>query len=371
MSDVDRRARIVNAEPAASGEPPGLDRPAPIASVEPTASGETPGLDRPARTSNAEPIASGEMPEPGRPALIVIAGPTASGKTAVALHLARMLGGELVGCDSVQVYSGFDLGSAKPTPEELGGIPHHLIDVVPPDQPIDAMHYATLADRAIAEIASRDRVAIVVGGTGLWMRALVRGLVQVPAPDPEIRAKLEREASEIGAPALHTRLLAIDPRAAAAIHPNDELRIIRALEVHEQTGVPMGEIRRAHALGRPRYRAHILALDHDRCALHDRIDARIDAMIARGWIEETRVLLARWGRGVRAMGAVGYREIAAHHEDGVPWDETLRRIRRSTKIYARRQRTWLASDPDVTERTRPEEAISPASLARIERFLAR
>lgn len=303
------------------------------------------------------------------PRIVVIAGPTASGKTGVALAIARALGGELVGCDSVQVYRGFDVGSAKPTAAELAGIPHHLLDVVDPDQPIDAMHYASLADRAIAEIAARARVPIVVGGTGLWMRALLRGLVDVPEPDPAIRAALEREADALGPPALHARLAAIDPRAAAAIHPNDALRIVRALEVHAQTGVPMGELRHAHALGGPRYPAHVIALDRDRAELHDRIDARIDAMIAGGWLDETRALLARWGRSVRGLGAVGYRELAQHLEDGVAWDETLRRIRRSTRVYARRQRTWLASDPDVAVRAHADDVPTASGLAAIARFL--
>ena len=161
--------------------------------------------------------------------LIVIAGPTATGKTAVALELARQLDGELVGADSVQVYRGFDIGSAKPTAAELGGVPHHLIDCLDPDESIDAMGFAGLADAAIEGVAERGKRPIVVGGTGLWIRALVRGLVDVPLPDPEIRGALEAEAEARGAPSLHERLTAIDPRAAARIHPNDALRIVRAL----------------------------------------------------------------------------------------------------------------------------------------------
>jgi tRNA dimethylallyltransferase len=304
-----------------------------------------------------------------KPRLLVVAGPTASGKTAAAVELARRLGGELVGCDSVQVYRGFDVGSAKPTPAELGGIPHHLVDVADPDEAIDAMRYADLADAAIASTASRGRAPIVVGGTGLWLRALLRGLVDLPAPDPGIRARLEREARELGSLALHARLRAVDPRAAAAIHENDELRIVRALEVHEQTGEALGDLRAAHALGGRRYPALVITLDRPRDELYARIDARIDAMISAGWKEEVERLLARWGRDVRAFGSVGYREMAAHVADGVGWDDTVRAIRKSTRVYTRRQRTWLASDPDVSLRIAPADLSTPDVLGRIDRFL--
>ncbi|MBC7171604.1 MAG: tRNA (adenosine(37)-N6)-dimethylallyltransferase MiaA, partial [Polyangiaceae bacterium] len=195
------------------------------------------------------------------PRPIVIAGPTASGKTAAGLWIARHLGGELVGADSVQVYRGFDIGSAKPTEEELSGVAHHLIDIVDPDEEVDAQRYAELADAAIADIEARGRVPIVVGGTGLWIRALLRGLVSVPPVDRELRARIEAEVDQEGSPAMHARLAAVDPRAAAGIHPNDRLRIVRALEVFEQTGTPMGELRHAHALGAPRYDALFVVLD--------------------------------------------------------------------------------------------------------------
>lgn len=314
-----------------------------------------------------------------RPRVLVVAGTTASGKTACGVELAHRLsshgtaGGELIGADSVQVYRGFDVGSAKPTAAELRGVPHHLIDVVDPDEAIDAARFAELADRAIAEVAGRDRVPIVVGGTGLWLRALLRGLVDLPPPDPAIRARLEAEARRTGAAPLHARLASIDPRGAAAIHANDELRIVRALEVFEQTGRPLGELRAEHALGAPRYPFFFVALDRPRAELYERIDARIDAMLAAGWLEETRALLARWGPGVRPLGAVGYRELAAHLADpgAHPWDETVRRIRKATRVYARRQRTWLASDPSVSWRTTPAALLGPEGEARIAAFLER
>ena len=279
--------------------------------------------------------------------LLVIAGTTASGKTALALELARALDGELIGADSVQVYRGFDVGSAKPTAAELAGVAHHLIDVIDPDEAIDAARFATLADAAIGDVHARGRRAIVVGGTGLWLRALVRGLVTLPTPDPETRARLEAEIELHGAPGLHARLRAIDPRAAAAIHENDALRIVRALEVHAQTGRPLGELRREHALGAPRYRTLFLVLDREREALRARIAERVAHMIARGLVDEVRSLLARWPPGARAFGSVGYREIVAHLAGEASLDASREAIVRSTWVYTRRQRTWFRSEPGI------------------------
>jgi tRNA dimethylallyltransferase len=209
-----------------------------------------------------------------------------------------------------------------------------------------------------------------VGGTGLWTRALLRGLVELPAPDPAIRSALEAEADTRGAPALHARLAAIDPKAAAAIHPNDRLRIVRALEVHQQTGTPIGELRAEHALGAPRYEAFVIFLDRPREELYARIRARTDAMLARGLVEETRALLARWGPGVRAMGAVGYHEVRQHLEGTIAEADLPRAITKATQIYTRRQRTWWGKD-EVGHRGAPDDALADTALAaRIEAFLA-
>lgn len=305
-----------------------------------------------------------------RPRVLVITGPTATGKTAVALSLARALGGELIGADSVQVYRGFDIGSAKPSIEELGGVRHHLIDVVDPDAPFDAARYATMADEAIDAVAQRGRVPIVVGGTGLWIRALLRGLVSLPQPDPEIRARLDAEAAELGAPALHARLVGIDPVAARAIHPNDQLRIVRALEVHEQTGERIGELRERHALGAPRYEAFVVVLDRERDALYAAIRSRITEMLARGWIDEVRALRERWGPDVRAMQAVGYREVLAHVEGQIDAAELETAAYKSTRIYTRRQRTWWANE-DVQLRATAEQARDDETRRAIDAFLRR
>jgi len=277
--------------------------------------------------------------------VVVIAGVTAASKTAVAIALARRLDGELIGADSVQVYRGFDIGSAKPTAEELDGVRHHLIDVVDPDATIDAGRYQAMADAAIADVVSRGKLPIVVGGTGLWLRTLVRGLIELPDPEPALRAELEAEADRVGAPALHARLAEVDPIYAARIHPNDRRRIVRALEVWRQTGEAMGALQEAHAKGAPRYDATVHLLDRERDDLYARIRARIRAMLDAGWVDEVRALLERWGPDVRAMNSVGYREVKAHVLDDVPLEETERLAYKATRIYTRRQRTWFNNDP--------------------------
>jgi tRNA dimethylallyltransferase len=300
---------------------------------------------------------------------LIIAGPTASGKTAAAVDLALAVGGELVGADSVQVYRGFDIGSAKPTEEELAGVPHHLIDILDPGATIDAMRYAEMADEVIEQVRDRGKLPIVVGGTGLWIRALVRGLVNVPPVDPELRSRLELEAEQIGNARMHERLSEVDPMAAQAIHPNDGLRIIRALEVYEQTGTPLGRLRAEHALGEPRYPNLFVALDASMSELRERIEQRTQAMIERGWIEECEELLERHGADAKPFGSVGYKQVLSHIRNGVPLEETVVQIERATRVYARRQRTWLKNEPGVHLRTSARWLTSLEGISRVDAFL--
>jgi tRNA dimethylallyltransferase len=276
--------------------------------------------------------------------LLVIVGETASGKTRLAIDLARAHGGEIVGADSVQVYRGFDIGSGKPTAEELGGVRHHLLDVAEPDEDFDAARFVELADAAIADIRARGRIPIVCGGTFLWVRALLHGLASAPRAPKELRAALQEEAAREGAPALHARLASVDPVSAARLHPNDAVRLVRALEVFESTGRPLSAWQEEHGFRPERHRARLVAIAWDRPTIEARIEQRIAAMLAHGWIDEVRHLLERGFGETRAMGAVGYAEVRAHLdlEPASPESELLPAIHRATKIFARRQRTWLA-----------------------------
>lgn len=311
----------------------------------------------PARRAAAADVQEVLRSRPRGP-IVVIAGVTAASKTDAALELARRHDGELIGADSVQVYRGFDIGSAKPSPEELGGIRHHLIDVIDPDEPIDAAGFAERADGAIAGALERGKLPIVVGGTGLWLQALLRGLAPLPPPDPAIRGELEAEADERGLAALFERLAAIDPKAAAKIHPHDRRRIVRALEVFRQTGRPLGELLEEHGRGAPRYDARVFLLDVEREALYRRLKARFAGMLDAGWIDEVRALLVRWGPTVRPMGSVGYRQIKEHVRGDVPLEDALQSAYKATRIYTRRQRTWFRGSPLGGTWTTAEELLS-------------
>lgn len=300
--------------------------------------------------------------------IVVVGGPTATGKTASALALARALGGELIGADSVQIYRGFDVGSAKPSREELGDVVHHLIDTCDPDEAVDAKRFADLADAAIADVHARGHVPIVVGGTGLWLRALLRGLMELPPVDHGLRARLDAETDELGAAAMHARLTAVDPLAAKAIHANDRIRIVRALEIFEQTGKPAGEHRREHALGGPRYRALSVVVDLPWEELTPRIELRTRAMLAAGVVGETRALLERYPRTARAFGSVGYKQIVDHLD--TPSADLEGEIVRATRVYARRQRTWFRSEPGYDWHTRADVLAGEEGLGRWRRFLS-
>jgi tRNA dimethylallyltransferase len=303
--------------------------------------------------------------------IAVVSGPTGVGKTAVALEFARQLNGELIGADSVQVYRGFDIGASKPTAAELSGITHHLIDVRNPDEPLDAASYAALADAAIADVHSRGSVPIVVGGTGLWLRALLRGLVSVPKVDAQLRASLEAEWDREGALAMHVRLAEVDPRSAQRIHVNDKLRVVRALEVYSQLGRPLGDLRDEHALGAPRYRDWTLFVDLPRAQHAERVRARTRSMLEQGLIDEVRAIVARYGPDLRVLQSVGYKQALDHVRLGVPLDQTELDIGRATLLYARRQRTWWNNDRSVRLRATPAEALTDAILKQLAAHTAR
>ena len=277
--------------------------------------------------------------------ILCIAGPTASGKTALAIELARRLGGEVVSADSQQVYRGLDAGTAKPTREDRAAAPHHLLDVAEPGDGMDAVRWCALADAAIAGIAGRGRLPIVAGGTGLYLRALLHGLADAPGRDPALRARLEAEAEREGRPALHRRLAALDPAAAAAIGPNDLVRIVRALEI-AASGRTQSELFAAHRFGEARYRFRLLALDPPRGELHARIDARLPR-IFEGLLDEAGRLLAARGGALPAKLPLGYAEAAEVLLGRLERAEALRRLQVAHRRYARRQVIWLRREPGV------------------------
>ncbi len=274
--------------------------------------------------------------------LLVICGPTASGKTALAVEMATSLQAEIVSADSQQCYRGLDAGTAKPTAEEQARARHHLLDVADPEEQLDAARFVHLADAAIAGIHARGKRAIVAGGTGLWIRALLRGLLDAPGASKEFRAALREEFERLGVPALHQRLRSIDPAAAARILPNDRVRIERALEVHALSGKPLSELQREHRFAETRYDALIWFLDPPREVLRERIDVRTRRMFAgEGLRRETAWLLQRGA--TKALKIIGYGECAEALRTG-EWALAEERTKARTRRYAKRQRTWFAKD---------------------------
>ncbi len=273
--------------------------------------------------------------------LLAVVGPTASGKTDLAVSLAERLGGEIVSADSVQVYREFDVGSGKPTARELARAPHHLVGTHAPLDPIDAASWAQAAARAIDDVRARGRVPIVCGGTFLWVKALLFGLAEAPPAPPEVRDRLRGLAETQGRPALHARLREVDPALAERLHPNDLVRVSRALEVWETTGRPLSAWQGEHAFARERYPARLVGVACDAVTLTERIRARARAWLAEGWVEEVQGLLARGYGDARAMGSVGYAQVRAMLAGELAREELETSIVRATRVFARRQRTWL------------------------------
>ena len=274
--------------------------------------------------------------------LVTICGPTASGKTALAVELAEKLDAEIVSADSQQCYRGLDAGTAKPSPEERSRARHHLLDVADPEEQLDAARFVQLADAAVADISRRGKRVIVAGGTGLWIRALLRGLLDAPGASPEFRAALREDFERLGVPALHARLAEVDPGAAARILPNDRIRIERALEVHALSGRPLSELQREHRFAQVRYQSLIWFLDPPREVLRERIEARTRRMFADGSLRrETEWLLSRGAS--KALKIIGYEEMAQALRTG-NFAAAEERTQARTRQYAKRQRTWFARD---------------------------
>ena len=297
--------------------------------------------------------------------IICIAGPTASGKTALAVELAKEYNGEVVSCDSMQVYRRMDIGTAKPTLEERQGILHHMIDVAEPEEDFSVSRYCSLASPIVDDIISRGKTAIIAGGTGLYMDSLIRGNDFAPFPSTGVRERLEQETDVIGMEAMMERLRAIDPEAAARIH--DRKRMIRALEVYYETG----ETITAHNLRTqaipPRYSPLWLGLDFDpRQALYERIDLRVSLMLEMGLMEEIKSILSSGiSPDCTAMQAIGYKEFVAALAGFGTVEEAADEVRQSSRRYAKRQLTWFRRNPNMNwlvrrEGTGAEEIIETA-----------
>ena len=292
--------------------------------------------------------------------ILVLSGPTASGKSALALALAREFPLEIVNADSLQVYRRFDVATAKPTVAERAEVPHHLVDVADPDEPYDAGRYVREAERAIGEIRARGKVPMLVGGTGMYIRALLRGLDPLPS-DPRVREELSRRWEAEGGQALHATLARIDPETSVKVHPSDRHRVLRSLEIAAVTGTPPSRARTSWGSAGARHACLFLALWPDRETLYRAIDARTEEMFRRGLLEEVRGLLSGGvGRSLKPMMALGYRHAAAHLLDGIPLQETIEAVKRDTRRYAKRQVTWLSSEPGIVHVV-PGEASLPIS----------
>jgi tRNA dimethylallyltransferase len=275
--------------------------------------------------------------------LWVVVGPTASGKTELAVELCEKYDGEIVSADSVQVYRYFDIGAGKPSPEDRARARQHLIDLIEPSEPMDAARFAELAELALQDIRSRGKRPIVCGGTFLWVRALIHGLVPAPPADANIRARHQARVADVGRAGLHEDLARVDSEAAQRLAPNDFVRVSRALEVHELTGVRMSDWQAAHGFKTARHAARLLGVRREKGELDQRILARCRAMLKAGWVAETEQLLARGYADTRPFASVGYKQVALAVSGPRPIDlaELELQIFRATRIFARRQRTWL------------------------------
>lgn len=299
-----------------------------------------------------------------KPRIIVIVGPTGAGKTRLSLLLAERANGEVVSADSQQVYTGMDIGTGKVTAEERGRAPHHLLDIVRPDEEMTAQHFVDLADRAIADIAARGRAVIVCGGTGLYVRSLLLGLFAGPPADPEIRAEL----TKLGLPALRVELERVDPQAAAKIDRNDEKRTVRALEVFRLTGEPMSahQARHDHKTLPRRYEAQLVGISPAREVLYRNIDARVDQMIAGGLeAEVTALRAAGYLPPLRSQQAIGYAELHDVAAGTVERARAIELIKRNSRHYARRQLSWYRGDATI----RWHDGVDAVDLDALARWL--
>lgn len=301
-----------------------------------------------------------------RPRIVLVTGPTASGKSALALDLAEALGGEIVSADSMQVYRGLDIGTAKPSREERARVPHHLIDVADPQEAYSAGRFREEADRAIRDARGRGRGVLVCGGTALYVKALLEGLAEAPPRDPRVRRELEARWDAGERDALCAELRKADPALAARLHPRDRARILRGLEVSRLSPAPLSALQAGHRFGDRPYEALRLGVEVPRDELYRRIDERVLRMVESGWVEEVRRLL---DGGVSpdspALQAIGYRELARHLREGGDRGAVVSGIQQATRNFAKRQMTWFRRMDLLWVRSEDSTTV----LARVKKFL--
>jgi len=283
-----------------------------------------------------------------KPKVVVICGPTGVGKTTLSIAIASRFNGEIIGADSMQIYRYMDIGTAKPTKTERSRIPHHMIDIIDPDEPFDAVKYARTAGGIIVQNNQCEMVSFVVGGTGLYIKALIHGLFEEKTSDPVIREEYKTIAAQHGTQHLHEQLSTIDPIAAQKLHPHDTYRIIRALEVHRLTGKSISEYHRRHGFSERRYDVLKIGLNMVRSLLYERIDRRVKHMMASGFVEEVNQLLHMgYSKDLKSMQSIGYKHVVDYIQNRLSLEDATRMMKRDTRRYAKRQFTWFRADPEM------------------------
>lgn len=291
----------------------------------------------------------------GRPKIIVIAGPTASGKSSLAVNLALYFGGEIISSDSMQVYRGMDVGTAKLSIQEKKGVAHHMIDMVDPDEDFNAALYRSLAEPIVKDIVQRKKLCFVVGGTGLYIKVLLGGLLKCPPVNQRFRNELIHECEDMGSSFLHEKLKALDPVSALKIHPNDRTRVIRAMEVVHLTDQALSSLILQHDFKDRPFQSLKICIYMDRDLLYKHINERCVSMIKSGLFEETQTLLKKgYSSDLRSMNSLGYRHAVKYLKDECGLEETILQLQRDTRRYAKRQLTWFRADPEMVW-AKPEE----------------
>jgi tRNA dimethylallyltransferase len=290
------------------------------------------------------------------------------GKTGFAIRLAQHIGGEIVGADSMQIYRGMDIGTAKPSAEEQAAVIHHMVDVVDPGEDFDAAEYGRRAEKCVTALISDGKTPLVVGGTGLYIKALIYGLAGAAASDSQVHDRLAAELARTSHRSMHQRLSRVDPQSARRIHPNDTFRILRALEVYHLTGRPLTMHHASHGFARARFDTLRIGLTLPRPELYARIDRRVDAMLAQGLVDEVRALIAKGvDPRLKSMQSLGYRHMTDYLQGRLEWDEAVRTLKRDHRRYAKRQMTWFGAD-NIVLWLQPDQFSEAVTL--VENFIA-